>query len=285
MEHNNWTRIIKPKSNPFELNLREIWEYRDLLYILIRRDIVSSYKQTLLGPIWFFVQPILTTIVFTIIFSNIARINTENVNPTLFYLAGITFWNYYADCLQKTSGTFLTNASIFGKVYFPRILVPLATILGNLYKFFVQFILLCIAVGVLAIMGKAPVNIQWLHAMVLLPFVILMIGLLGMASGNIISSLTVKYRDFSFLVAFGTQLLMYCTPVIYPLSYAKKSFFWAFVNINPITPLIEAFRYSMLGSGTFTPLTLLYSSAFCILTFTLSVFLFNKVEKNFVDII
>lgn len=276
----DWSLVIRPQSNWFDMKFKELWAYRDLLFLFVRRDFVSVYKQTILGPLWFFIQPMLTTVVFTVVFGNIANISTDGVPPFLFYLSGITAWSYFADCLNKTSSTFTTNAAIFGKVYFPRLIMPISVVSSNLIKFVIQFLLFMAFLIYYLIAEDAQVqpNIYVL----LMPLLILMMAGLGLGLGMIISSLTTKYRDLTFLVTFGVQLLMYATPVIIPLSEISEKYQWI-VLANPMTPIIETFRFSFLGSGTTDPLHLIYSAVFTVVVLFLGVIVFNRVEKSFVD--
>lgn len=242
-----WDLIIEPTSPWWDLQLREIWKYKDLLFLFVRRDFVSIYKQTILGPLWFFIQPILTTIIFTVVFGKVAKIPTDGLPPVLFYMTGIVAWNYFADCINKTSTTFKTNAHIFGKVYFPRMIVPLSIILSNLIKFGVQFLLFLLFLAYYFFEGA---NIHPNVYVLLTPLLLLMMAGIGMGLGVIISSLTTKYRDFQFLIAFSVQLLMYATPVIYPLSFLEEKYRWLALA-NPMTSIIETFKFAYLGAGVF----------------------------------
>ena len=274
-----WTRVIRPHRGLFSVPLAEIWAYRDLLMLLVRRDFVALYKQTVLGPIWFIIQPVLMTIVFTIVFGNIANIPTDGVPHTVFYLAGITMWTFFADAFTKTSETFIINANIFGKVYFPRVIVPLSVVLSGLLKFAVQFAIL-IAFVVYFTMTTEIVQPNW--AVLLLPVLLLMMGTLGLSLGMIISALTTKYRDLRFLMQFGVQLLMYATPVIYPVSTLPETY-RVYILANPITPIIETFRYAFVGRGDFDPMHLAYSGGVILVLLMLAAVIFNQVEKNFMD--
>lgn len=274
--------VIEAKSSLFDLKLREVWAYRDLLFLLVRRDFVSFYKQTILGPIWFFIQPLFTTIIFTFIFGNLAGISTEGLPGPLFYMAGITAWNYFADCLTKTSTVFKDNAHIFGKVYFPRLTMPLSIVISNLVRFGVQMILFVIVMLYYYING-ANFNITW--AILLFPIVVMLMALLGLGTGMIISAMTTKYRDLAFLVTFGVQLLMYATTVAYPLSTAIEkypAYSWV-IEYNPMTPIIETFRYGFLGQGSFSWFSLGYATVIALAFVIVGTIVFNKVEKNFVD--
>lgn len=280
----NWTVIIKPKGKLFSLNLQEIWQYRDLLEMYIKRDIVTFYKQTILGPIWFFVQPIFTTIIFMFVFGGLAGISTDGIPQALFYLSGITLWNYFSDSLTKTADTFFTNQAIFGKVYFPRLIAPLSVTISGLIKMFIQFGLFVIVYIYFVIKGT-PVKPN-LYAL-LFPLLILILSGLSLGFGIIISSMTTKYRDLKFLITFAIQLWMYATPVIYPLSVMEGSFSkykWV-IQANPLTAVMETFKYGFLGQGTFTWLSLAYSAIFTIVILLIGIIIFNKVERSFMDII
>ena len=275
----NWDLIIQPKSSWWDLQLYDIWRYKDLLLLFVRRDFVSLYKQTILGPLWFFIQPILTTIIFTIIFGKVAKIPTDGLPPVLFYMTGIVGWNYFADCLNNTSATFTKNATIFGKVYFPRLIVPLSIVISNLIKFAIQFLLL---IGFLAYYLSKGAAINPNSYIFLTPILLLMMAGLGLGFGIIISSLTTKYRDLQFLVVFGVQLLMYATPVIYPLSFLEEKYRWVALA-NPMTSIIETFKYAYLGAGTFNNEHLIYSGCFTLILLLVGILLFHKIEKNFMD--
>ena len=240
-----WTLIIRPHGRWWDLQLAEVWHYRDLLWMFIRRDFVSVYKQTILGPLWFFVQPLLTTLMFTVIFTGVAKISTDGLPPMLFYLAGTTPWNYFSTCLTKTAGTFLNNAGLFGKVYFPRLVTPISVVASNLIQFGIQFLLFF---GFLAyyLLKGYPLHPNWLMIVVLTPVLLLLMALLGLGTGIIASSLTTKYRDLTFLLAFGVQLAMYATPVIYPMS-AIPAKYRLVIELNPMSAIIETFRAIYLG--------------------------------------
>jgi len=279
-EEQAWT--IEAKSSLLDLKLNEVWAYRDLLVLLVRRDFVSFYKQTILGPLWFFIQPLFTTIIFTFIFGNLAGISTDGLPKPLFYMAGITAWNYFADCLTKTSSVFKDNAGIFGKVYFPRLIMPLSIIVSNLVRFGVQMVLFLILMIYYYCSG-AHFNISW--AISLFPVIVILMALLGLGVGMIISAMTTKYRDLAFLISFGVQLLMYATTVIYPLSEAIKKYpdYAWIIEYNPMTPIIETFRYGFLGQGSFNWLSLGYAALVTIILMLLGTIIFNKIERNFVD--
>jgi lipopolysaccharide transport system permease protein len=276
----NWDLIIRPKSSLFDLNLKEVWRYRDLLFLFVRRDFIAQYKQTILGPLWNLVQPILTTAIFLLIFGKIANIPTDGIPPILFYMSGITIWNYFQVCLTNTSSVFVANASIFGKVYFPRLVIPLSIIVSNLAKFGIQFGLLVIAMVYFQFKGY-PMHLGW-NFLLILPTLVLMAGI-GLGLGIIISSLTTKYRDFTVLMTFAIQLLMYATPIAYPLSFLGHSKFRTVIILNPLTSVAELFRYSLFGKGTITPENLLYSFGFMSICLFFGLMIFSRVEKTFMD--
>ena len=280
----DWDLVIKGHSSLFDLKFQDLWRYRDLLVMFVKRDFVSFYKQTVLGPLWFFIQPIFTTLVFTFVFGNLAGISTDGLPQYLFYLSGITAWNYFSDCLTKTSTVFRDNASIFGKVYFPRLIMPLSIVVSNLVRFAVQLLLLVCMMVYFGIKGE---NFHVTGAIAFFPVLVLLMALLGLGLGLIITAMTTKYRDLAFLVTFGVQLLMYGTTVIYPLSEARKKFHdmaWL-IELNPMTGIIEAFRYAFLGKGEFTVASISYSIIVTIVVLFLGILIFNKTEKNFVDTI
>lgn len=277
----DWDLVIKGHSSLFDINFGDIWRYRDLLFMFVKRDFVSFYKQTILGPLWFFIQPIFTTIVFTFVFGNLARISTDGLPHYLFYLSGITAWNYFSDCLTKTSTVFKDNANIFGKVYFPRLIMPLSIVVSNLVRFGVQLLLLLLMMTYFGLNGA---NFQVTYGVFFFPVLVLLMALLGLGIGLIITALTTKYRDLTFLVTFGVQLLMYGTTVIYPLSAAPEKY-KIIIELNPMTGIIEAFRFAFLGKGEFTLGSVGYSAIFTIIVLILGIIIFNKTEKNFVDTI
>ena len=274
-----WDLVIEPQSSLFELHLKDVWRYRDLLWLLVKRDFVSFYKQTILGPLWFFIQPLFTTIIFTFVFGNLAGLSTDGLPQPLFYMAGITSWNYFADCLTKTSTVFRDNAQIFGKVYFPRLIMPLSIVVSNLVRFGVQMLLFFMMLGYYAFSGAAFHSNSFV---LLFPILVLLMALLGLGLGLIITALTTKYRDLAFLITFGVQLMMYATTVIYPLSAAPANYKWL-VELNPMTGIIEAFRYGFLGQGVLTWQSLGYSVIVTLVSLVLGVIIFNKTEKTFVD--
>jgi lipopolysaccharide transport system permease protein len=278
----HWDMVVEPDNNILDLKLKDVWHYRDLLWLLVRRDFVSFYKQTILGPLWFFIQPLFTTITYTFIFGNLAGISTEGIPKPLFYLAGITCWNYFSDCLTKTSTVFKDNSNVFGKVYFPRLIMPLSIVVSNLVRFFVQMLMFFVMIVFFTIKGGS-ITLTW-YAL-LFPVLIIEMALLGLGLGMIISAMTTKYRDLAFLVSFGVQLFMYATTVIYPLSVAREKYpklSWI-IEVNPMTPIIETFRYGFLGEGTFSWMSLGISAVVTVVITLLGMIIFNKVEKNFID--
>ena len=275
-----WTEVISPKRSLLDINLKEIWRYRDLIMLFVRRDFVSQYKQTILGPIWLFIQPLFTTLTFFFVFNQIAKIPTDNIDPILFYLSGITLWNYFSDCFNKTSNTFVANAGIFGKVYFPRLATPISIVFSNLIKLGIQVLLFLAIMGYQIIFKGAEVNIN-LHILIL-PFLIILMAIMGLGLGIIFSALTTKYRDLSFLLTFGIQLLMYATPIIYPLSYTSGKLH-TLISMNPLTPILESFRYAFFSIGTFDWSGLAYTSIFSFSVLFFGIIIFNQVEKSFMD--
>jgi lipopolysaccharide transport system permease protein len=275
----NWDLIIEPQTSLFDLNLKDVWRYRDLLWMFVKRDFVSFYKQTILGPLWFFIQPLFTTITYTFIFGGLANLSTDDLPQPLFYMAGITAWNYFSDCITKTSTVFKDNANIFGKVYFPRLILPLSIVASNLVRFAVQMLLMIIMMFFYYYKG-ASFHVTW--AILLFPILVLLMALLGLGLGLIITALTTKYRDLSFLITFGVQLLMYTTTVIYPLSSAPEKY-KSLISLNPMTGIIECFRFALFGQGFLTINSIVYSTIFTFLSLVIGVLVFNKTEKTFVD--
>lgn len=274
-----YTTVIKPKNKLFEVDFKEIWRYRDLYSMFVKRDIITQYKQTILGPTWFFIQPALTTIMYMVVFGGIAGISTDGLPQPLFYLAGIVFWQYFSDCLNKTSSTFTANQAIFGKVYFPRMIVPLATVTSNLVRMGIQFLLfIAVYIYYLIIGVDVAPNIYVL----LLPLLILMLAGLALGFGIIVSSLTTKYRDLTILFTFFVSLWMYATPVIYPLSTMSENRQWI-MALNPVTGIMEAFKYGALGVGTFDWGMLAYSFGFMVVLLAVGIVVFNKVQRSFMD--
>lgn len=274
-----WTEEIKAESSLFAINFREIWHYRDLLFMLVKRDFITFYKQTILGPLWFIVQPLLTTLIFVILFGNIAKLSTDGIPQLAFYLAGITIWNYFSESLTKTSSVFTANASIFGKVYFPRLIMPLSIVASSLLKFAVQFALFILVVLYYTFVAQSIQPNLWI---LFTPVLILLMALFALGVGMIFSSLTTKYKDLTFLLAFGIQLFMYITPVVYPSSALPEKF-QILAKINPLSSIFECFRYAYLGTGTFTIADLLISTLVILFLFFTGVLVFNKVEKSFMD--
>lgn len=277
-----WLFEITPKNKFFSLNLTEVWQYRDLLLLFVKRDIVTVYKQTVLGPLWYLIQPLFTSITFTIIFNNLAGINTGTVPPFLFNLAGITVWNYFTACLTGTSNTFGANAGIFGKVYFPRIIVPISIVISNLLKFGIQFGIF-IAFYLFYYFQGAAISLNGL--VVFFPLLILVMGILGLGLGMFISSLVTKYRDFSYLIGFGVQLLMYVSAVVYPMALVKEKmpeYVWL-VQYNPLAYIIETTRYMLLNVGYLSFWGLGYTFVATVLIFLVGVLIFNRTEKSFID--
>lgn len=279
LEEESWDLIIQPKRHLLDINLHEIWQYRDLLYMFVHRDIVTVYKQTILGPIWFFVQPILTMAVYVLVFGNIANISTDNIPRPLFYLAGIVMWNYFAETFNRTSSTFTSNATIFGKVYFPRLIVPLSLVFSGLIKFFIQFgLFLVVYLYFLFTRSDIHPNL-WIFATA---YALLLMAGLGIGFGITFSSLTTKYRDLTFLVQFGVQLAMYATPIIYPMSTLSgklRDILWW----NPIAHIIEVFKYGFIGAGEVSTAGLAYSTVFTITSLFIGVVIFNRTEQTFMD--
>lgn len=278
---NDWTTIIKPKTSLFHVDFKELWQYRDLYRMFVKRDIVTWYKQTILGPLWFFIQPILTTLMFMIVFGGIAQISTDGLPQPLFYLAGICLWQYFSESLTQTSNTFISNTHVFGKVYFPRLVVPLATVTSNLVRLAIQMSLFLIVYLYYFIFTDAA--IQPNHYLLLTPVLILLLAGLALGFGILFSSMTTKYRDLTFLLSFCVQLWMYATPVIYPLSTIKNEKLHFLMSLNPITSIIETFKYATLGVGSYSPYALLYSAIFTVLILCTGILVFNRIQKTFMD--
>jgi lipopolysaccharide transport system permease protein len=277
-----WDLVIEPRSSLFQIDLKEIWKFRDLLRMFVKREIVQFYKQTILGPLWFFIQPLLTTIVYMIVFGQIAKLSTDGKPQILFYLSGVVLWNYFADVLNNTAATFRENAQLFGKVYFPRIIAPAAKAISNLLKLLIQLGLFFAIYSYMVVTGQFEFSISW--TIFLLPFLILILFNLGMGLGMIVTSMTAKYKDLIFLITFGVQLLMYATPVIYSLQTIEGTRYYPFIAYNPLSPVIEIFRNSLLGGNIdFTMLG--YSLISSLVVFILGLLIFNKTEKTFIDTI
>ena len=287
MQDSNWTTVIKPKNSLLDVNIKEIWAYRDLLTLFVKRDIITQYKQTVLGPLWYLIQPALTVIMYMVVFGGIAGIPTDGAPQPLFYLAGICMWQYFADCLNKTASTFLSNAGIFGKVYFPRLISPLSTVIGNLVRFCIQFGLFIVVYLYFVIFTGITIHPNWYAS--LFPLLVLVLAGLALGFGIIISSMTTKYRDLQILFTFIVQLWMYGTPIVYPLSQVQGKVvagmdLYTIMCINPVTPVIEAFKYGFLGVGEFIGWGwLAYSFVFMIVLLLLGVIIFNQVQKSFMD--
>lgn len=275
----NWSLVIRPQRAWWDLRLGELWRYRDLIWLFVWRDFVAYYKQTILGPLWYLIQPILTTVVFTVIFGNIAKLSTDGLPPFLFYLAGNTVWTYFSTCLTSTSNTFTNNAGLFGKVYFPRLSIPISIVISNIISFGIRM-LVFLGFLVYFILAGSEIYPNWW--ILLLPILLLIMAGMGLGLGIIISSLTTKYRDLQQLVSFGVQLLMYGTPIIYPLSSIEGQWRWI-ILANPMTPVVEVFRLAFLGTSSLNPIYLFYSLAFVLVVFIAGILIFNHVETSFMD--
>ena len=275
-----WDLIIQPKTGWLDLHLADLWRYRDLTMLFVWRDFVAQYKQTILGPLWHILQPLITTIVFTIIFGKMAKLSTDDLPPLLFYMAGVTCWSYFADCVNRTSATFISNAGIFGKVYFPRLSVPVSIVISGMIRFAIQFALF---LAFLIVYWMQGAGFHPNAAIALTPLLLLLMAGLSFGAGIIVSALTTRYRDFQQLVAFGVQLMMYATPVVYPLSMIGGGTFRWLILANPMTPIIETFRYAYLGAGAFDPVYLCYSALFTVVVLFIGIVLFNHVEITFMD--
>ncbi len=279
----NWDLVIEPRYSLLNLRLKEVWRYRDLLKTLVMRNFVAQYKQTVLGPLWFFIQPMLTTLTFMVIFGRIAAIPTNDIPRPLFYLSGIVIWTYFADCLVKTSTVFRDNANIFGKVYFPRLIMPLSIVVSNLMKFGVQIILFLIVLGYYLIF-RDDFQLNITPYIFLIPVLILIMAIMGLSMGMIISSMTTKYRDLAYLVSFGVQLFMYATPVVYPLDSERvRSFAGNFLQWNPMAPILEGVRKGLFNSGMFEWWYLGYAACVSIVLLAIAIVVFNRVERSFID--
>lgn len=285
-DNEKWTTVIKPRTGLFEVDLKEIWRYRDLWSLFVKRSIKVQYKQTILGPLWWLIQPALTVIMYMVVFGGIAGIPTDGIPQPLFYLGGVCMWQYFSSCLTSTSNTFVSNAGIFGKVYFPRLIMPLSTVTSNLVRFGIQLGLFVIVYVYYAIMGMAPTPNWYL---LLFPLLVVMMAGLALGFGIIISSMTTKYRDLQILFSFVVQLWMYATPIVYPLSRVAGKQKWGFdvadiMCLNPVTPVIETFKHGALGAGEFVGWGwLAYSFIFMLLLLTVGILIFNKVQKSFMD--
>lgn len=283
LKDDNWLYTISAKRKLIDFNFQEIWRYRDLLVLFVKRDVVTVYKQTVLGPLWYVIQPLFTSVIFTLVFNNLGNISTGGVPPFLFNLAGITAWNYFKECLTKTSSTFTANKGVFGKVYFPRVIMPLSITISNLLKFAIQ---LAIFIGFYIYFYLNGADVSCNVKLILFPIYITMMALLGLGLGMIISSMTTKYRDLSILVGFAVQLLMYLSAVPYPVSEARAKFpesVALFVEFNPVTQIVEGFRYMLLNTGTFTWFGFFYTLIVCVTLFLIGLVIFNRTEKSFID--
>jgi lipopolysaccharide transport system permease protein len=275
----DWTMVIKPHGHWFNIDLVGLWNYRDLIWLFVRRDFIAIYKQTVLGPLWFLLQPLFTTVVFTIVFGRIAQIPTDNMPPALFYMAGVVVWGYFSGCLTSTSDTFVSNAGIFGKVYFPRLVVPVSLVISNIITFMIQFVLLLCFILYFYLSGALVRPSLWI---LITPFLILYMAVLGLGTGILISSLTTKYRDLTFAVSFGVQLWMYATPIVYPMSEVPEQWNWIMM-LNPMTTVVETFRYAFLGVGTVTLGLWGTGIAVAFIILILGMLLFSRIEKTFMD--
>jgi lipopolysaccharide transport system permease protein len=280
MESLRKTEVITPKRGIFDVRLHELWGYRDLILLFVRRDFVAQYKQTILGPLWFIIQPVLTAFMFYVVFGMIASIPTQGVHQFLFYFTGLTIWGYFSECFTKTSGTFIANANLFGKVYFPRLTVPISIVISGLFKLLIQLVILIILIGIFSLSGIQQISLDW--TIILFPFYVLLMAFLGLGLGILFSALTTKYRDLSFLLTFGVQLLMYATPIIYPLSFTSGKIHAA-LAFNPLTSILENVRYSIYGIGQFDAFGLLYTASFTLVVLILGVLVFNRIEQSFMD--
>jgi lipopolysaccharide transport system permease protein len=278
-QQENWTEVIEPRTKLLDLRLGDVWRYRDLVMLFVRRDFVSNYKQTILGPIWFFIQPLLTTITFYIIFGRVAQLGTDGIPPFIFYLAGNTVWGYFSQSLTSVSTVFTTNAAMFSKVYFPRLTMPLSIVISNLVRFGIQFGLFLV-VWVFYLLTTNVLHPNWL--MLLTPVLVVLMGLLALGLGMIFSALTTKYRDLAMLLTFGVQLGLYATPVIYPLSKVPAKYTWL-ILANPMSAITETFRVAFLGSGIFNWVYLGYSTLVTLIILLAGIVIFNSVEKSFTD--
>ena len=276
----DWTLIIRPHEKLWKLNLKEVWAYRDLVELFVKRNIVVQYKQTILGPLWYLIQPILTVIMNMVVFGGIAHMSTDGVPQALFYMAGNVCWFYFSDCLNQTSSTFVTNQAMFGKVYFPRMVVPISTVISNLLRFGIQ-VLLFVAFYIYFFVSGADVTLTW--AMLLMPLLIVMLAGLGLGFGILVSSLTTKYRDLTILFTFIVQLWMYATPIVYPISMVTNETLRTIIMLNPMTAVVEAFKYATLGQGYFSWGALGYSFAFMSVLLLWGTVVFNKVQRSFMD--
>jgi lipopolysaccharide transport system permease protein len=277
----SWDLVIQPQRSLLDLQLGEVWRYRDLLLLFVRRDFVAMYKQTILGPLWYLIQPLMTTVVFTLIFSKIAEIGTDDIPPILFYLAGITLWSYFSECLTKVSDTFFANQQIFGKVYFPRMIVPLSLVASGLIKLGIQFGLFVVVTVFFVLFRGTPLAVN--SYALLFPILVLIMAMLALGFGMVITALTAKYRDLKFAMGFGVQLWMYATPIVYPMSLIGGGKWKYLIMANPLCPIIETFKLGFLGAGTFSWLHLGYSALFAVALMLVAIVIFNRTERTFMD--
>lgn len=281
-DKSEWTSVIEPRERLLKVNLREVWNYRDLCSLFIKRNITTQFKQTIFGPLWYIIQPVMTVVIYMVVFGGIAKISTDGLPQPLFYLSGICLWQYFSDCLTKTSSTFIDNASIFGKVYFPRLVIPLANVISNLLRFCVQFGLFLIVYAIYQIwIIPGEIHTNWY--ILLLPLLVAILAGLALGFGILFSSLTTKYRDISLLLEYFVRLWMFATPVIYPLSTIDNEKLRFVMSLNPLTGIVEAFKYAMLGEGQFSWAMLAYSFVFMIVLLSVGVVIFNRVQKTFMD--
>ena len=276
-----WTTEIRPKEKLLSVDFKEIWRYRDLMMLFVKRNIITQYKQTVLGPLWYIIQPMMTTVMYMVVFGGIAKISTDGLPQPLFYLAGISFWQYFADCLNKTSNTFVSNSAIFGKVYFPRLVTPLSDVISNLVRFGIQFALFLIVYAYYALFTDVQIHTNWYALM--LPILVAMLAGLALGFGILFSSMTTKYRDLQLLLGFFVSLWMYATPVIYPLSTINNETLRLVMQLNPLTGIVEFFKYGMLGVGNHEWWMLGYSFGFMVVLLAIGIVVFNKVQKSFMD--
>ena len=279
---NTWTTVIKPKEKLLQVDLKELWRYRDLTSLFVRRNITTQYKQTILGPLWYILQPTITVLMYMVVFGGIAKIPTDGLPQPLFYLSGVCLWQYFSDCLSKTSSTFVSNAGIFGKVYFPRLVVPISTVVSNLLRFAIQLGLFLVVYAIYQLFViPGQIHTNW-YAL-LLPVLVLMLAGLALGFGILFSSLTTKYRDLQLMLDYFVRLWMYATPVVWPLSTITNAKLHLAMSLNPLTPIIEAFKYGFLGAGEFSWGGLAYSFAFMVVLLAVGVVLFNRVQRTFMD--
>ena len=279
MQQENWTTVIKPKTGWFDINLKELVQYKDLIVMFVKRDFKTMYKQTILGPLWIIINPLMTTLMFTIVFGNIANISTDGMPQIVFYMLGTTVWTYFSSCLTKTSSTFTANAAIFGKVYFPRLVTPISTVISGLINFGVQFLMFLGFMAYFMIKGSPIEPNLWI---LITPLLLVQLAALALGFGIIISSMTTKYRDLAVLVTFGVQLWMYATPVVYPASQIGGKL-KTLMMLNPVSPIVESFRYAFLGSGSIPWNYLGISVVTTLVVLFAGVVLFSRVEKTFMD--